>query len=96
MSRRRKSADRGGRPSKFTTDTAVALAAALGRGESVEAAAQAASVGVSTAYRWVARGRSGDPAFTVLAALAETARKRRLRSPSKGLSFPFWKACFES
>jgi hypothetical protein len=96
MSRRRKSTDRGGRPSKFTTDAAVALASELGRGQSIEAAALAANVGISTAYRWVARGRSGDPRFTMLAALAEKSRKRRRGSPFRGFSFPSWKACFES
>jgi hypothetical protein len=96
MRRRRKPPNRGGRPSKFTTDTADALAAALGRGQSIETAAGTAGVGISSAYRWVALGRSGDPRFATLAALADTARNARLRSPFRGLSVEFWRSCFES
>jgi DNA-binding phage protein len=71
MSRRHKPPNRGGRPSKFTIDTAVALAAALGRGQSIEAAAATAGIGISSIYRWVALGRSGDPRFATLAAVAK-------------------------
>jgi hypothetical protein len=74
---RAKTINRGGRPSKFTTDTAVALAAALGRGKSIEKAAREAKVGASSAYRWVARGRSGDPRFAALTLAAD----RRKESP---------------
>jgi hypothetical protein len=35
---RRKPPNRGGRPSKFTIDTAVALAAAIGRRQSIDSA----------------------------------------------------------
>ena len=45
----------------------------------MEAAAHAAGVGVSSAYRWVARGRTGDPRFATLAAV----------SKEKGLAWVF-------
>ncbi len=54
----------GGRPSKFTTPTALAVVAELCRGESLEAAAKSAGVGLSTLYRWLERGRRGDPRFS--------------------------------
>ena len=57
----------GGRPSKFTTPAALAVVTALCQGESLEAAAKSAGIGVSTLYRWLERGRRGDPRFSPLA-----------------------------
>ena len=72
--RTRKPRNRGGRPSRLTIETALKLGQALGRGQSIEAAAQSAGVGVSSAYRWVARGRTGDPRFATLAAVSKEKR----------------------
>ncbi len=74
MSRRR-APDRGGRPSKFTPTTGLRLVAALGDGQSLHDAARAAGVGKATVYRWMDRGRRGDPGFEALAAAVEVARR---------------------
>jgi hypothetical protein len=85
MSRRRKPPNRGGRPTRFTTDIAVALAAAFGRGQTPEAAAKSTGVGSSTVFRWLALGRAGDPRFAALAELAgEAAKVRKARKPKRG------------
>ena len=63
--------NRGGRPSRLTIETALKLGQALGAGCSVETAAHSAGVGVSSVYRWAARGRSGDPRFATLAAVSK-------------------------
>jgi hypothetical protein len=63
--------NRGGRPTRLTIETALKLGQALGAGQSVQIAAQAAGVGVSSAYRWIARGRSGDPRFATLATVSK-------------------------
>jgi hypothetical protein len=68
---RHKRRNRGGRPSRLTIETALKLGQALGAGCSVETAAQSAGVGTSSAYRWIARGRSGDPRFSTLAAVSK-------------------------
>jgi hypothetical protein len=79
---RHKRRNRGGRPSRLTIETALELGQALGAGQSVQIAAQSAGVGTSSAYRWIARGRSGDPRFATLAAV----------SKKKGSVFPWtWK-----
>ena len=63
----------GGRPSKFTTRVALAVVVELCRGGSLEAAAKSAGIGVSTLYRWLERGRRGDPRFLPLAAAVPAA-----------------------
>jgi hypothetical protein len=68
---RHKRRNRGGRPSRPTIETALKLGQALGAGQSVQKAAQSAGVGTSSAYRWIARGRSGDPRFATLAAVSK-------------------------
>jgi hypothetical protein len=68
---RHKRRNRGGRPSRLTIETALKLGQALGAGQSVEVAAQSAGVGTSSAYRWIARGRSGDPRFATLATVSK-------------------------
>ena len=85
MSRRRKPPNRGGRPTRFTTDAAVALTAAFGRGETPETAARSTGVGCSTVFGWLALGRAGDPQFAALAELAgEAAKDRKARKPKRG------------
>jgi transposase len=54
----------GGRPSKFTTAVVLAVVTALFQGESLEAAAKSAGVGLSTVYRWLDHGRRGGPRFS--------------------------------
>ena len=91
MSRRRKPRNRGGRPSKFTTETAVKLAVSLARGARVERAARDAGVGVATAYRWLALSRAGDPRYAALADAACRPRRRR-RSVFGG---SLWESVFQ-
>ena len=74
----------------LSVDTAIALAAALGRGSSIHDAAQTTGVGISSTYRRIARGRLGDPRFTALAAVAE----RRQDSPLLGLSLASLRGLF--
>src|SRR4051812_19477353 len=82
---RRKPKDRGGRPTRFTTDTAIALAAALSRGQTPEAAAASTGLGSSTVFRWLALGRAGNPRFAALAELARQAEMvRKARKPKRG------------
>jgi hypothetical protein len=81
---RKRPRNKGGRPTRFTPSTALRLGFALGRGCTVEDAAEFAGVGVSTAYRWCARGRMGGSKFDHLAAIADAAKDRRHSSP-------FWK-----
>lgn len=57
----------GGRPSKFTAEAALAIVADVAGGRSRDEAARAAGVGPSTLYRWLQRGRAGDPRFASLA-----------------------------
>ena len=63
MARRKRS---GGRPSKFTPATVLAIVADIASGLSRERAAREAGVGASTLYRWLHNGRAGDPRFTPL------------------------------
>jgi hypothetical protein len=67
--RRHKARNQGGRPSKLTAAVAIELGLAVGRGQRLAAAAQSAGVGISTAYRWLAAGRAGDPRFAAIVAL---------------------------
>ena len=69
--------NRGGRPSKFTTHTVVAITSALMCGKSFEAAARAAGIGQSTLYRWLAKARAGDPRFGPLNDVISQARSAR-------------------
>lgn len=62
-----KAKDRGGRPSKFTPQTALAIVADISEGRTRDNAAEAAGVGASTLYRWLQRGRAGDPRYADLA-----------------------------
>jgi hypothetical protein len=66
-----KERNRGGRPSKFTTTTALRLVSAIAQSDTIEQAAESADVGASTVYRWVALGRKGDPRFESLAEAVE-------------------------
>ena len=59
--------DRGGRPSKFTAANALAIVAEVTAGVPRDDAARAAGVGPSTVYRWLAKGRTGDPAYRAFA-----------------------------
>ena len=68
--------DRGGRPSKFTAANALAIVAEVTAGVPRDEAARAAGVGPSTVYRWLAKGRAGDPAYQAFA-LAFRAADRR-------------------
>jgi hypothetical protein len=72
---RRKTPSRGGCPPKITFRTALELGLALGRGKSVERAAKAPGVGTSSAHRWTARGRSGDPRFSALDEVADRSKE---------------------
>ncbi len=55
----------GGRPSRLTIETALKLGQSLGRGQSVEAAAQSAGVGRASVDHWLERGRSGGSRFAL-------------------------------
>ncbi len=63
MPRAKPKQHRGGRPSKFTPGAALSIVAAISEGKSREAAAEASGVGASTLYRWLQRGRAGEPGF---------------------------------
>ena len=67
---RKRPRDRGGRPSKFTTGTALAIVADIAGGTPREEAARSAGVGVSTFYRWLQKGRAGDPRYAPALTLA--------------------------
>lgn len=51
------------RPSKFNLERGRVIVEALATGQSRPAAAKAAGIGFRTLGDWIARGRSGDPAF---------------------------------
>ena len=59
--------NKGGRPSKFTPQTALSIVADIAVGTPRDEAAKSAGVGASTFYRWLQRGRAGDPRFAPLA-----------------------------
>ena len=55
---------KGGRPTDFDTETALAIIASIRAGQSRDDAARAAGVAPSTLYRWLQLGRKGaDSAF---------------------------------
>jgi hypothetical protein len=64
---RRKPKNRGGRPCRYTPFVVTSLMAALARGETLEKAADAAGIGTTTLYRWLALSRAGDARFAKLA-----------------------------
>jgi hypothetical protein len=64
---RRKPKNRGGRPCRYTPFVVTTLMAALTRGESLEKAADAAGIGTTTLYRWLALSRAGDARYARLA-----------------------------
>ncbi len=66
---RKRPRKKGGRPSGLTVDIALRLGLALGRRKSLDYAARQTAVGRSTLYKWVERGRAGDPRYTTLAAI---------------------------
>lgn len=66
---RRRPRNKGGRPTQLTVDIALRLGLALGRRRSVEYAASQTAIGRSTLYKWVERGRAGDPRYATLAAI---------------------------
>jgi hypothetical protein len=69
---RQRTKNRGGRPCRLTTETALRLGAAIGQRHSITQAARTAGVGTSSVYRWLALGRAGDARFSALARLAES------------------------
>src|SRR5262249_12925875 len=78
---RRRPPNRGGRLSKFTTPTFVALTGAFLEGKSLGDAARAAGIRPSTLYRWLAPARAGDPRFGPLVAVIVQARREgRMRT----------------
>ncbi len=66
--------NKGGRPSKFTPATVLAIVADIGEGKSRDEAARASGVGASTLYRWLQRGKAGDERFADLARAIRGAR----------------------
>ena len=68
--------DRGGRPSKFTAANALAIVAEVTAGVPRDDAARAVGIGPSTVYRWLAKGRAGDPRFKAFADALRAADKR--------------------
>jgi len=82
----------GGRPSKFTTAVVLAVVTALCQGESLEAAAKSAGVGLSTLYRWLELGRRGDPRFSpMVGAVAQSsAAGKTVRMVEKSRSSLWW------
>jgi len=82
----------GGRPSKFTSTVVLAVVTALCQGESLEAAAKSAGIGVSTLYRWLERGRRGDPRFSpmVRAVAQSSAAGKTVQMVAKSRSSLWW------
>jgi hypothetical protein len=60
-----------GRPTRLTIDVAIVLGTTLKRGIRVADAARAAGISRPTLYRWLARGRAGDPRYARLANVVE-------------------------
>jgi hypothetical protein len=98
MRRKRKKGgpgDKGGRPTRFTTAVAVALTRSLMRHERLVDAARQIGVGKTTAYRWLASARDGDPRYSMLVGYASLvgyrpggSGKRRSRGYSRDLLEP--------
>ena len=69
---------KGGRPSTFNVPAVLALVAGVRRGLAFEAAARAAGVSRSVAFRWLQSARAGDPEFAGLVeALGQAERDRK-------------------
>jgi hypothetical protein len=77
---RRKPKNRGGRPCRYTPFVVTTIVAALARGESLEKAADAAGIGVTTLYRWLALSRAGDARFARLADAVDGVRNGSVNS----------------
>jgi hypothetical protein len=58
---RRTLRNKGGRPCRYSARTVVIIMSALARGESLEQAVDAAGIGTTTLYRWLALSRTGEP-----------------------------------
>ena len=86
--RRRKSLNRGGRPSKFTTAAVVKITSELLDGETFEAAARAAGVGPSTLYRRMAKAKAGDSRFGPMNDVVEQAKHARELDAAFGYFLP--------
>lgn len=71
---RKRQRSRGGRPSKFTATTALAIVAEMAGGTPRNEAARGAGVGASTLYRWLQKGRAGDPRYAPLVQATRGAR----------------------
>ena len=63
---RRKPHKKGGRPTKFTVHTAVAVACALNNGASLSSAARRGKIGSATLYRWLRKALAGEEPYSVL------------------------------
>jgi hypothetical protein len=72
---RRKPRNRGGRPCRYTPFVITSVMATLARGGSLEKAADAAGIGTTTLYRWLALSRAGDARFAALADAVEGVRE---------------------
>jgi transposase len=89
--RRKKPPNRGGRPSKLTMTVALSLVAGARKYHSCDEVARSAGLGPATLYRWLARGRRGDPTYKVLfdavrearGALANAVREARAAARAK-------------
>jgi hypothetical protein len=77
---RRKPRKKRSRPCRYTPFVVTSLMAALARGESLEEAADAAGIGATTLYRWLALSRAGDARFARLADAVEGARNGSVNS----------------
>jgi transposase-like protein len=64
---------KGGRPTEFTTEAALAIVAAVRSGSTRSDAARAAGVSPSALYRWLALGRASDARFKAFADQVATA-----------------------
>jgi hypothetical protein len=86
-------ASEAGRPSTLTTDTAIRLGFALGRGMTIPNAAAYAGVARTSCYRWLALGRAGDPRYVALAlAVARQPPKVKLFQTKRKRGTAFWDA----
>ena len=75
---RRKPRNKGGRPCRYTPSVVTTLMAALARGVSLEEAADAAGIGTTTLYRWMALSRAGDARFASLADAVDAVHRASL------------------
>lgn len=85
---RRKTINRGGRPSKFTTAAVVKITSELLDGQSFEDAARAAGIGPVTLYRWLAKAKAGDPRFGPMNEVIKQAKQARDLDAAFGYFLP--------